>query len=34
MPVASEIKDEYIDTLSKVHFSYFKAYIARLQKLQ
>lgn len=33
-PVAAEIKDEYIDTLSKVHFSYFKAYVSRLQKLQ
>ncbi|XP_046844098.1 vacuolar protein sorting-associated protein 52 homolog [Xenia sp. Carnegie-2017] len=31
--VAREIKDEYVDTISKVYFSYFKAYIAKLAKL-
>jgi hypothetical protein len=32
--VAREIKDEYVDTISKVYFSYFKAYISKLTKLQ
>lgn len=32
--VAREIKDEYVDTISKVYFSYFKAYISKLSKLQ
>merc|ERR1719273_1423906 len=32
--IAKEIKDHYIDTMSKVTFSYFKAYSGRLLKLQ
>lgn len=32
--VAREIKDEYIDTMSKIYFSYFKSYISKLMKLQ
>nr|CAB3267647.1 vacuolar protein sorting-associated protein 52 homolog [Phallusia mammillata] len=32
--VANEVKDEYIDTLSKVYFSYFKSYLNRIMKLQ
>ncbi len=32
--IAREIKDHYIDTMSKVTFSYFKSYAGRLQKLQ
>ncbi|XP_021948415.1 vacuolar protein sorting-associated protein 52 homolog [Folsomia candida] len=32
--VAKEIKDEYIDTMSKVYYSYFKTYAARLAKKQ
>merc|ERR1719427_1960019 len=32
--VASEIRDEYIDTMSKIMFSYFKSYSGRLAKLQ
>ena len=32
--VAREIKDEYVDTISKVYFSYFKSYISKLAKLQ
>ena len=32
--VAREIKDEYIDTMSKIYFSYFKTYISKLLKLQ
>jgi len=32
--VASEIRDEYIDTMSKIMFSYFKSYSGRLSKLQ
>lgn len=32
--VAREIKDQYIDTMSKVTFSYFKSYSGRLLKLQ
>uniref|UniRef100_H2Z2W5 Vacuolar protein sorting-associated protein 52 homolog n=1 Tax=Ciona savignyi TaxID=51511 RepID=H2Z2W5_CIOSA len=32
--VAREVRDEYVDTLSKVYFSYFKTYINRLMKLQ
>jgi UDP-N-acetylglucosamine 2-epimerase len=32
--IADEIRREYIDTLSKVYFSYFKAYSAKLMKLQ
>ncbi|XP_040573609.1 vacuolar protein sorting-associated protein 52 homolog [Lepeophtheirus salmonis] len=32
--VAKEIKDEYVDTMSKVLFSYFKSYSGRLLKLQ
>ena len=32
--IANEIRQEYIDTLSKVYFSYFKAYSSKLMKLQ
>ena len=32
--IADEIQREYIDTLGKVYFSYFKAYSAKLIKLQ
>eukprot|EP00057_Strongylocentrotus_purpuratus_P020269 XP_011674743.1 PREDICTED: vacuolar protein sorting-associated protein 52 homolog [Strongylocentrotus purpuratus] len=32
--VAKEVRDEYVDTMSKVYFSYFKGYINRLMKLQ
>lgn len=32
--VAKEIRSEYIDTMSKVLFSYFKSYSGRLLKLQ
>lgn len=29
-----QVKDEYVDTLSKMFFTYFKTYISRLFKLQ
>lgn len=32
--VARECRDEYINTLSKVYFSYFKEYASKLAKLQ
>lgn len=32
--IADEIRREYIDTLGKVYFSYFKAYSSKLMKLQ
>ncbi|CAF0894611.1 unnamed protein product [Adineta ricciae] len=32
--IADEIRREYLDTLSKVYFSYFKAYSSKLMKLQ
>ncbi|RWS07403.1 vacuolar protein sorting-associated protein 52-like protein, partial [Dinothrombium tinctorium] len=32
--VAREVQSEYIDTMSKVYFSYFKEYIQRLSKLK
>uniref|UniRef100_A0A914HU87 Vacuolar protein sorting-associated protein 52 homolog n=1 Tax=Globodera rostochiensis TaxID=31243 RepID=A0A914HU87_GLORO len=32
--VAREVKDEYVDTTSKMFFSYFKAYLSRLFKFQ
>ena len=31
---AKDIRDEYIDTMSKIHVSYFKTYVERLLKLQ
>ncbi|KAK6046784.1 Vps52 / Sac2 family protein [Cooperia oncophora] len=31
--IAQEVQDEYVDTVSKMFFSYFKAYITRLFKL-
>ena len=31
--VAREVRDEYVDTMSKVLFSYFKSYSGRLAKL-
>ena len=32
--VAKEVRDEYVDTVSKVYMSYFKSYINRVMKLQ
>ncbi|XP_052789808.1 vacuolar protein sorting-associated protein 52 homolog [Mya arenaria] len=32
--VAKEVRDEYVDTMSKIYFSYFKGYLSRLMKLQ
>uniref|UniRef100_A0A4W3J8D7 Vacuolar protein sorting-associated protein 52 homolog n=1 Tax=Callorhinchus milii TaxID=7868 RepID=A0A4W3J8D7_CALMI len=32
--VAKEIRDEYVDTMSKIYFSYFKSYTSRLMKVQ
>ncbi|XP_048472593.1 vacuolar protein sorting-associated protein 52 homolog isoform X3 [Rhincodon typus] len=32
--VAKEIRDEYVDTMSKIYFSYFKSYTNRLMKVQ
>ncbi|KAL2740728.1 vacuolar protein sorting-associated protein 52 [Vespula squamosa] len=32
--VAYEIREEYIDTISKIYYSYFKAYSSKLMKLQ
>ncbi|RWS27982.1 vacuolar protein sorting-associated protein 52-like protein [Leptotrombidium deliense] len=32
--VAREVQNEYIDTMNKVYFSYFKEYISRLSKLR
>ena len=32
--VAKEIRDEYVDTVSKVYFSYFKTYMRRVMRLQ
>jgi len=32
--VAKEVRDEYMETVSKVYFSYFKTYKSRLSKLQ
>ncbi|KAL4219562.1 Vacuolar protein sorting-associated protein 52 [Mactra antiquata] len=32
--VAKEVRDEYMDTMSKVYFSYYKGYLSRLMKLQ
>ncbi|CAH1787667.1 unnamed protein product [Owenia fusiformis] len=32
--VAREIRDEYVDTMSKIYYSYFKSYTSRLMKLQ
>lgn len=32
--VAREIRDEYLDTMSKIYYSYFKGYLGRLMKLQ
>uniref|UniRef100_A0A0N5AMR6 Vacuolar protein sorting-associated protein 52 homolog n=1 Tax=Syphacia muris TaxID=451379 RepID=A0A0N5AMR6_9BILA len=32
--VAREIRDEYVDTLSKMYYTYFKTYASRLFKLQ
>ncbi|KAK6021720.1 Vps52 / Sac2 family protein, partial [Ostertagia ostertagi] len=31
--IAQEVQDEYVDTVSKMFFSYFKAYVTRLFKL-
>ncbi|XP_053380589.1 vacuolar protein sorting-associated protein 52 homolog isoform X2 [Mercenaria mercenaria] len=32
--VAKEVRDEYMDTMSKIYFSYYKGYLSRLMKLQ
>ena len=32
--VSREIRDEYVDTMSKIYYSYFKGYMSRLSKLQ
>ncbi|XP_036419172.1 vacuolar protein sorting-associated protein 52 homolog [Colossoma macropomum] len=32
--VAKEIRDEYVDTMSKIYYSYFKSYSSRLLKVQ
>ncbi|KAM8884079.1 vacuolar protein sorting-associated protein 52 homolog [Synchiropus picturatus] len=32
--VAREIRDEYVDTMSKIYYSYFKSYSGRLLKVQ
>ena len=32
--IAEEICGEYIDTMSKIYYSYFKSYCSRLKKLQ
>eukprot|EP00794_Sanderia_malayensis_P015923 gene15923-17524_t len=32
--VAREIRDEYVDTMSKIYFSYFRGYISKIMKLQ
>ena len=32
--IARECRDEYVNTLSKVYFSYFKEYSSKLSKLQ
>ncbi|XP_071801799.1 vacuolar protein sorting-associated protein 52 homolog [Asterias amurensis] len=32
--IAKEVRDDYVDTMSKVYYSYFKGYISRLMKLQ
>lgn len=32
--VAKEIRDEYVDTMSKIYNSYFKSYSSRLLKVQ
>ena len=32
--IARECRDEYINTLSKVYYSYFKEYLSKLAKLQ
>lgn len=32
--VAREIREEYVDTMSKIFYSYFKSYTSRLMKLQ
>lgn len=32
--MAKEIRDEYVDTMSKIYCSYFKSYSSRLLKVQ
>ncbi|XP_047240424.1 vacuolar protein sorting-associated protein 52 homolog isoform X2 [Girardinichthys multiradiatus] len=32
--IAKEIRDEYVDTMSKIYYSYFKSYSGRLLKVQ
>jgi len=33
-PTAQEIRDEYLETVSKVYYSYFRSYLQRLMKLK
>ncbi|KAG1696643.1 Vacuolar protein sorting-associated protein 52 [Nymphon striatum] len=32
--IAKEVRDEYVDTMSKIYYSYFKSYTTKLMKLQ
>lgn len=32
--IAREVREEYVDTMSKILYSYFKMYTSRLMKLQ
>ena len=32
--VAKEVRDEYVETMSKMYYSYFKSYYSKLMKLQ
>ena len=32
--IAREVRDEYVETMSKIYYSYFKSYTSRLMKLQ
>ena len=32
--IAREVRDEYVETMNKIYYSYFKSYTSRLMKLQ
>lgn len=32
--VAQELREQYVDTMSKIYLSYFKSYTSRLMKIQ
>ncbi|XP_027563036.1 vacuolar protein sorting-associated protein 52 homolog [Neopelma chrysocephalum] len=32
--VAQELRDQYVETVSRIYFSYFKSYTGRLMKIQ